>query len=81
MSKHYVGIADPKLIYVLLEDRDDFDKIGLPAQEHEPNERGGQCVSKTVKSDGVMVVFQHWIKQPSYDTAPTDPHHGGKIWP
>ena len=65
MTKHYVGVADPKLVYVILEDRSEFDKIGLPAEEHAKNERGGQCVSKTIKSDGMMVVFQHWIRQPT----------------
>lgn len=63
MTKHYVGVADPKLVYVILEDRSEFDKIDLPSEDHAANERGGQCVSKTIKADGVMVVFQHWIRQ------------------
>ena len=64
-AKHYVGVADPRLIYVILEDRAEFDKIGLAAEEHAENERGGQCISKTIKADGMMVVFQHWIRQPT----------------
>ena len=80
MSKHYVGVADPKLVFVTLEDRSEFDKIGLPAKDHAANERGGQVISKTVKTDDVMIVFQHWTRQPGHDNAPTDPHHGGKIW-
>lgn len=63
-SKHYVGVADPRLVYVLLEDRAEFDKIGLVAEDHPENERGGRCISKTIKADDVMVVFQHWIRQP-----------------
>jgi hypothetical protein len=46
MAKRYVGIADPKLIYVILEDREEFDKIGLPATEVERTEREGHMLFK-----------------------------------
>jgi hypothetical protein len=64
MAKHYVGVADPKLVYVNLEDRDEFDKIGLPATEGERTEREGHVLVKSIEADGVRVVFQHWIKGP-----------------
>jgi hypothetical protein len=64
MAKHYVGIADPKLIYVILEDRDEFDLIGLDATDAGENERGGHVLFKSIEANGVRVVFQHWIKQP-----------------
>lgn len=69
MAKHYVGIADPKLIYVLLEDRGEFDKIGLPATDHGQGS-GGHVLTKTVKADDMMVVFQHWIRQPRDELMP-----------
>jgi hypothetical protein len=64
MAKHYVGVADPKLVYVILEDRDEFDKIGLLATEGERTEREGHVLVKSIEADGVRVVFQHWIKGP-----------------
>ena len=64
MAKHYVGIADPKLIYVILEDRDEFDLIRLDATDAGENERGGHVLFKGIEANGVRVVFQHWIKQP-----------------
>jgi hypothetical protein len=64
MAKHYVGVADPKLVYVILEDRDEFDKIGLPATEVERTDREGHVLVKSIEADGVRVVFQHWIKGP-----------------
>jgi len=61
MAKHYVGIADPKLICVVLEDRDEFDLIGLDATDAGENERGGHVLFKSIEANGVRVVFQHWI--------------------
>jgi hypothetical protein len=59
----YVGIIDPHFIYIGVSKRADFDKIALPMTDHGA-ERGAHCLSKTLKADGVMVIFQYWLVLP-----------------
>lgn len=73
--KHYVGVTDPRLIYVILEDREEFDKIGLEATRADHPARtfktgitipAASVLFKAVEQHGVRVVFQHWLRsQPS----------------
>lgn len=60
--KKFVGVADPKVIYVGIEKREDFDKIAVALRDRGQNEHG-HVLTKTVQnSDGVMVIFQYWLK-------------------
>lgn len=58
--RHYVGIPHPTLVYVLLDDKAEFDRIGLAETDHGKNDKG-HVLSKSLKADGMMVVFQHWL--------------------
>lgn len=57
----FVGVMDPRLIYVGVKRREDFDRIGTPAHDHGENDRG-HVLTKVVEQDGVRVVFQYWLK-------------------
>lgn len=52
------------LVYVLLKDRAEFDRLKLEATDHGEDERGGHVLSKSLDANGVMVIFQFWIKSP-----------------
>jgi hypothetical protein len=67
----FVGIADGHLIYIGVGKREDFDKIAAPLIDHGENERG-HVLSKTVKGDGVQVVFQYWLKSLTTDAVIAD---------
>jgi len=70
MSIH-TYVAAPSLIYALVDDRAEFDKINRPATDAGENaETGGHVVFKSVVQEGCHVVFQHWIKQPKREAAP-----------
>jgi len=77
-NKHYVGIPDPRLVYVILEDRTEFDKIGIEATDHGANAagNGGHVLSKAVSENGVRVIFQHWLADPAL-TARKEGQGGG----
>jgi isopentenyl phosphate kinase len=60
----YVGVLSPDFIFIGVAKRSDFDKIGLAMTDHGIGERGGHCLSKALESDGVRVIFQHWIVSP-----------------
>lgn len=49
------------LIYVLLRERSEFDKIARPCTEHSENEVG-HVLTKAVDGEGVYIVFQYWLK-------------------
>lgn len=53
-------VATPTVIYVVIDDRADFDKIDRPASEH-ITPGVGHCLAKTVEQAGVLVIFQHWL--------------------
>lgn len=54
-------VPSTDVVYVLVEDRESFDKIARPATDHGAKP-GGHCLSKTVEQDGVLVIFQHWLQ-------------------
>ncbi len=54
-------VATPKIIYVLVAEREAFDLIDLHATDHGPRPRG-HVLSKTVEQHGVRVIFQHWLQ-------------------
>ncbi len=59
-------VAAPSLIFALVDDRAEFDKIKRPVTD--PGEKpdgGGHVIIKSVEQDGCTVVFQHWIKMPA----------------
>lgn len=60
-ARDIVGVPDPKLVYVLIADREKFDKIGLAATDH-GEQKAGHVLSKSVDRDDIMVVFQHWLR-------------------
>lgn len=67
----YVGVSLSDLVYVIVADREKFDKIALPETVHTNG-----CVSKrvgTLKDGDVSVVFQWWPpieRRPSAEAAP-----------
>lgn len=56
----YVGVPDPGLVYILIADREKFDKIALAEMDHGEKGVAGHLWTKSVDRDGVMIVFQHW---------------------
>jgi hypothetical protein len=61
----YVGISgDGSFVYVLLDKREDFDKVPARCCDHGESEHGGHVLTKTVKSRSCSVMFQFWIKDP-----------------
>lgn len=59
MAKAYALVATPNMIYVLLDERAEFDKIARPATDHGVRPDGIHMISKTVEQDGVIVIFQY----------------------
>lgn len=59
MAKGYIG-ACGSIVFVLCDDRADFDKIDLPEVDHGPKDCG-HCLSKMVEGGGCTVFFQHWV--------------------
>lgn len=53
-------VASATLVYVLVEDRADFDRINRPFTDNGV-QPCGHCLSKTITEAGVMVIFQHWL--------------------
>lgn len=60
MSTDYVGVPDPRLVYVLIADREKFDKIALDVTDH-GRKPSGHVLTKSCEQDGVRIVFQHWL--------------------
>ena len=62
LDRDSVAIGDGKLIYLLIAKREEFDRIALPVTDHGENDRG-HVITKSVNTDGVYIVFQHWLKE------------------
>ena len=58
----WVGVATPTLIYVGVEDRAEFDMIGVLVNDHGET-KDGHVLTKAVEQGRVTVVFQHWLKR------------------
>jgi hypothetical protein len=58
----YVAIVDGHLIYILIDKRDEFDRIALPVVDNGENENG-HVLSKSIDRAGIYIVFQHWLKE------------------
>lgn len=52
-SDALVAVDEAGMIYVLVDTRDAFDAIPVPAEE-------GKCLSKSVISGKTWVIFQFW---------------------
>lgn len=68
-SAHITVTPTPGLIFILVDDRTDFDKIALPVKDNGPSKRGHVLV-KTLEKDGVLVIFQHWLYYVNFTSAP-----------
>ena len=71
-----IAVADPAVIYALIEHREAFDKIARPVTDHgmQRGPGGGHCLSKSVEQDGCRVVFQFWIESPTRNLRDADSH-------
>ena len=60
----YVGVwRDAKMVYVLVASRGKFDQIPLEVKEHDHRAQNrGHVLSKTCASEGLTIVFQHWLE-------------------
>ncbi len=67
----YVGVPDPRLVYVLIADREKFDKIALAETDHGEKGAAGHLWSKRVDHNGVRIVFQHWQRVARSETGGT----------
>lgn len=57
-----VMVATPRLVYVVVIDRSEFDRIASIETVHAPKEdNGSYCISKRVHDGEVGVIFQHWV--------------------
>ncbi|HMJ27302.1 MAG TPA: hypothetical protein VK512_01130 [Xanthobacteraceae bacterium] len=61
-SEDFVGIHNPRLLFISVGDRAAFDLIERPARDAGENDDGNHVLVKTVEEGGVTVIFQHWIK-------------------
>jgi hypothetical protein len=58
----FVGVfPSGKYVFVGIAKRDDFDKIALPCVDHGQHDNG-HVLSKSLRADGVEIVFQYWLK-------------------
>lgn len=66
--QEFVGITTPTLIYVGVDNREDFDRIALPLQDNGPKDHGHVLV-KTLGEIGstTTVIFQHWLLSPTIE--------------
>jgi hypothetical protein len=65
MQQMFVGILDPKNVFVLVADRSEFDRLARPVTDLGPRQDGGHVLTKTVNEGEMTVIFQHWISEPS----------------
>lgn len=54
-----VLIATPRIVYVAIGSRAEFDKLDAPVSEPESK----KVLVKRVEQNGVLVIFQHWLTQ------------------
>jgi len=66
VSASFIGVHgdDGKIIFVLVDSRADFDKIGAKATDHRTLEKNPrQLLTKVIEGkSGEMVIFQHWLE-------------------
>lgn len=58
----FVAVALPAVVYIGVASRAAFDKLDRPAIDHGEKPNGEHVITKTVEQDGVLVIFQHWVK-------------------
>lgn len=59
----YVQAATPTCVFVVMDDRAEFDKIALEPTAHPAQPDGSVCTTKSIwDSEKVAVVFQCWSK-------------------
>lgn len=60
----FIDVTTPTLIYIGIQNREDFDKIAAPLHDAGANERGHVLVKIVGELDGrsVTIIFQHWLK-------------------
>lgn len=63
-----------RLVYVLIADREKFNKLGGPVIDHGDKGDKGHVLSKSIGNDHLYVVFQHWVKDPltSWERRPAE---------
>lgn len=62
-SRNWAAVATPHAIYIGIVDRDEFERIALPANPVITHADGRSVVTKTLgKTTGVRVIFQHWLQ-------------------
>ena len=55
-----IGVhADGQIVFVLMDNREDFAEISAEVRDHRP---GKALLTKTVEKGGLFVIFQHWIR-------------------
>lgn len=52
-------------VFVLIKERDVFDDLPPPVTDHGIGDHGGHVLTKTIEADGIRVIFQRWLIQPS----------------
>lgn len=68
MSSAYVAISS--VVYVLLDDREQFDKLEVDPKDHGDLGPKGHVLTKTITGPGstpgrpIMVCVQHWLRAP-----------------
>lgn len=57
MGNSFVRVTDPKLVHVVMDDRDEFDRIGI-----QPSHHLGNMLVKAIDYEGLIIIFQYPIE-------------------
>lgn len=69
LDHDWVSVLTPRLVYVGIADRSEFDRIAAPVRD-DGADGGPKVLVKSVEEHGVQVVFQHWYgPKPSEEEA------------
>ncbi len=69
-QRNWASITLPTVVFVGIADREEFERLALPATDHRKREVRRNVLTESLEADGVMVVFQHWLAADSPDYLP-----------